>query len=214
MNKLCLSPLLFLAVFLVGSPVCCMAANLRASSTSSKDAITVSDNDLVGVSSYLVVEVEGYGMDDLEKISPKKQSIIDCAFHKAFDKVHGDHDGLYLSGQQIVATDKAANDDDTPGVGVGDTVGAVDLRKYVYRPRKFPSKSRPRPVNPPPKPPPRQYPIKEKWHIYWHIDSSGRCNMCKFCATQKLLVGRTIVSVLLGFANVLFSLRYISKYRP
>jgi hypothetical protein len=187
-NKL--SPLLFLAIFLVGSPVGCMAANLRAKrsrSSSSKDAVIVNDNDVVSASSYLVFEIEGYDMDDLENISPKKQAIIDCAFHKAFDQVHGDHDGLYMSGQQIVATDKAV-EDDTPGVDGDNTVGEVDLRRirpYVYRPRKFPSKSRPRPTYPPPRPPPRQHPIKEKWHIYWHFDMSGMCNMCKFCANQS-----------------------------
>lgn len=176
MKKQCLSPLLFLAAtlaaVLAGFPVCCVAANLRSASASSEDATTIADTDLVGTRAYLVVQVEGFGMEDLARISPKKRSILDCAFHKSFDEIHGDRDGLYLSGQQIVATDEEAPEDTTDV--------ELDKHKYVYRPRKFPSKPRPKPRYPPPRPPPRQYPIEKKWNIYWYIDSSGRCNLCKF----------------------------------
>ena len=190
MNHSSLSPLLFLvtllAVVCIGFPMGCMASNLRASSTSSsEDAIAVSDSDLVGTSSFVVVQLNGYGLDDLVKISPKKHAILDCAFRQAFDEVHGDRDGLYLSGQQIVATDAEMNDTDEEvsdtDTGVDDTLKGVELRHvpYVYRPRKFSRKMRPRPPYPPPKPPPRQYPIERPWNLYWFYDNSGRCNMCK-----------------------------------
>jgi len=139
--------------------------------------MTISNSDLVGINAYLVVQVDGYGMDDLARITPQKQSIIDCAFHKAFDEVHGDHDGLYLSGQQIVATEKVEEDTERD---VDDTMEGVEFRKrkYVYRPRKFPPKSRERQSYPPAKPKPGQHPIEEKYNIYWRLDTSGRCNMC------------------------------------
>lgn len=180
MGKLFSFSLFFFAAILVGSPVRCMAANLRASSSfsSSEESITVTDSDLVGISSYLVVQVKGYEMSNLEKISPEKQAVIDCAFHKAFDEVHGDRDGLYLSGQQIVATDRAEDDDDTD-TGVDDTMEGVGLDNYRRRrPRIFPDKPRTKPEYPPPKPPRGQYEIEEVWNIYWHMEMSGRCNMC------------------------------------
>ena len=194
MNNLCLSPLLLLASLLVavfiGSPIFCMAANLRANSvSSSNDAIEVSDSDLVGTSGFLVVQLEGYGMEDLTNLTPKQHAVLDCAFHQAFDEVHGDHDGLYLSGQQIVATNEELEDDDSE---VDDEIDGVELRKkrkYVYRPRDPVKKRKPVPIEyPPPKPPKRQYELPKIWNIYWHIDTSGRCNLCKYGAAQTCLI--------------------------
>ncbi len=178
-----------------------MAANLRANSdTSSNDRIEVSDADLVGTSGYLVIQLEGYGMEDLAEISPNQHAILDCAFHRAFDEIHGDHDGLYLSGQQIVAADEEMDDDDDDD-GVDDVIYDVELRKkrkYVYRPRNWKGKNKNPTIKiPPPKPPPRQNPIKRKWDIYWHIDTSGRCNMCKYGATRTCWFER--VNVLMNF---------------
>lgn len=203
MNRLCLSPLPFLVTLLwvvfIGSPVFCVAANLRASSVSfpSEDTITVSDSDLVGTRSFLAIELEGYEMKNLSQMSPKERAILDCAFREAFDEVHGDRDGLYLSGQQIVASDEAtsAEDDDEDDEDDHNETGMIDAptqaprpvvelrhRPYVRRPRVFKKKARERPAYPPPKPPPRQKQNEPKveWNIYWYADMSGRCNMCKY----------------------------------
>lgn len=184
MNILCLSPLLTLVSLLVGtfigSPVFCVAASLRANSAAtSNDVIEVTNTDLVGTSGFLVLQLEGYGIDDLTEMSPKQHAILDCAFHHAFDEIHGDHDGLYLSGQQIIAIDEEI---DNPDAEDDDAIEDIELRrrrKYVHRPRNWKGKRKNVPIPyPPPKPPPRQFPIPKKWDIYMYIDSSGRCNMC------------------------------------
>lgn len=206
MNQLCLSPILFFATLLlvifIGSPVFCVAANLRASPVSfpSEDTITVSDADLVGARSFLVIDLEGYEMEDLSKMSPKEHAVLNCAFREAFDEVHGNRDGLYLSGQQIVASDEAKSDNDDDEDEDSDA-GMIDAptqaprpvvefrhRPYVRRPRVFKKKSRPRPTFPPPKPPPRQKQNEPKveWNIYWWADMSGRCNMCKYHYSKLL----------------------------
>jgi len=185
----CTLPALLFAFFLVGFPVSCTSANLRAgfSGSVAEENTIIPDSDLVDVSSFLVVQVDGYDMHDLRRISPKKQAIIECAFHEAFNEVHGDRDGLYLSGQQIVATDRSDEgegedeDDEDDYVGGNDSLAegiAFKTRKYVHRPRKFPPKDRDKPENPPPKPPKTKHTWEDKWDIYLHVQVSGMCNMC------------------------------------
>ena len=176
MNKICLLWFFALVAFLAGHTSLCSATNLRAKSSSSKDATTVADSDLVGTSAYLVLQIDGYGLEDLEELSLAKQAILDCALHKAFDKVHGDRDGLYMSGQQILATDE---ENDTFEVAETSSESGVVLKR-PSRPRKFPSKPRPRPRYPPPRLPPRKYSNNQKWNMYSHLDTSGYCSMCKY----------------------------------
>eukprot|EP00536_Pseudo-nitzschia_multiseries_P007890 jgi/Psemu1/19005/gm1.19005_g len=150
MTPLSLTPLLLFATsFMANSSLNCMAANLRASAaslSSSEDAITIPNDDLLSMRSYLVISIDGFGMEGLDDMSPEKQAVMECAFHEAFDEVHGDRDGIYLSGQQIVATDEVEEDDDPDNSARVEFIDFNSREKYR---RRYPRYPRPRPTDRP-----------------------------------------------------------------
>ena len=115
---------------------------------SSQDTI---DDDIVTVSSFLVIDIVDVPMEDL---SLEDRADFNYAFQQAFDTIHGDRDGLYLSGEQI---------DGINNVNASSSDSLTARRRRRRQPRWAPKKSR----------------YYNKWDIYLHVDMSGRCNMCR-----------------------------------
>ncbi|VEU42896.1 unnamed protein product [Pseudo-nitzschia multistriata] len=172
------------------------AANLRASNigSTSLSSETVRDEDLMSIRSYLVVGLDGYALDDLDGMTPEKQAVVECAFHTAFDEVHGDKDGIYLAGQEIVATDEDPGNDADYGDGPEDSKRASFIdwskRRKYRRPRYIPV----RPLTPPP---PRRAPLykrKTKWATYWKVDGGGMCRLCPDDDALKVVSGSFLLN--------------------
>ena len=130
---------------------------------SSQDTI---DDDIVTVSSFLVIDIVDVPMEDL---SLEDRADFNYAFQQAFDTIHGDRDGLYLSGEQI---DGINNVNDAEDMSLSSSSSLLSSssdsiitaqRRRRRQPRWAPKKSK----------------YYNKWDIYLHVDMSGRCRMCR-----------------------------------
>ena len=123
----------------------------RDGDLSSSPASQQGNDEIVTVSSFLVIDIVDVPMDDL---SLEDRADFNYAFQQAFDTIHGDRDGLYLSGEQI---------DGINNVNASSSDMITARRRRRRQPRWAPKKSR----------------YYNKWDIYLHMDMSGRCNMCR-----------------------------------
>jgi hypothetical protein len=125
------------------------------SSSSSQDIgiDTVDDiDDIVTLSSFVMIEVVDVPMNDL---SFEDRADFNYAFQQAFDTVHGDHDGLYLSGEQI---DGINNITDSDSDSSSSSIITARRRKSRWPKSKY----------------------YNNFDIYLHMDLSGRCGRhCK-----------------------------------
>ncbi|OEU14212.1 hypothetical protein FRACYDRAFT_240746 [Fragilariopsis cylindrus CCMP1102] len=111
------------------------------------------NDEIVTVSSFLVIDIVDVPMDDL---SLEDRADFNYAFQQAFDTIHGDRDGLYLSGEQIDGINNVNAEESSSDI-------ITARRRRRRQPRWAPKKSR----------------YYNKWDIYLHVDMSGRCNMCR-----------------------------------
>ena len=165
--------------------------------------IVINDNDIVAVSSFLVIEISGpHIQDDIplprlmqdtdttststhattlagSSLSYKDRANFQFLFQEAFDTIHGDTDGLYLSGERIDGfryyTDDDDDDTDNNDVGVASIAAAsssnsssIDSSSFVQGKKKRKKKKNRRRPN---------Y-TGPKWDIYLYADMSGMCKWC------------------------------------
>jgi hypothetical protein len=118
-------------------------------------------DDIVTLSSFLMIEVVDVPMDDL---SFEDRADFNYAFQQAFDTIHGDHDGLYLSGEQIDGINNVTAEDISSS---SSSLSSSSSNIITARRRK------------PRWPKPKKSKYYNNFDIYLHVDMSGRCRLCK-----------------------------------
>jgi hypothetical protein len=108
-------------------------------------------DDILTLSSFVMIEVVDVPMDDL---SFEDRADFNYAFQQAFDTIHGDNDGLYLSGEQIDGINNVPAED------------ISSSSSNIITGRRRPSRW-------------KKSKYYNKFDIYLHVDLSGKCRLCK-----------------------------------